>query len=55
MCSIAKAVPKNFAIHRKRLRWSLQDSNTGISCEYCEIFKNTFLEEYLQTAAPGNT
>ena len=22
-----------------------------ISCEYCEIFKNTFFEEHLQTAA----
>ena len=21
------------------------------SCEYCEIFKNTYMEEYLRTAA----
>ena len=25
----------------------------GVSCEYCEIFKNTFIEEHPQTAASG--
>ena len=24
------------------------DSNTGVSCEYCDIFKNTCFEEHLQ-------
>ena len=24
------------------------------SCEYCEIFKNTYFEEHLRTAAPDN-
>ena len=30
------------------------DSNTGVSvfsCKYCEIFKNTYFEEHLRTAA----
>ena len=26
------------------------DSNTGVSCEYCDIFKNTCFEEHLQAA-----
>ena len=25
------------------------------SCEYCEIFKNTYFEEYLQAAASRNS
>ena len=25
-----------------------RDSNTGVSCEYCEIFKSTYLEKHLQ-------
>ena len=28
-----------------------RDSNTNVSCEYCEIFRNTYFEEHLQTAA----
>ena len=29
-----------------------RDSNTGALCiQYCEIFKSTYLEEYLQIAA----
>ena len=28
-----------------------RDFNKGASCEYCEIFKNTYFEELLQTAA----
>ena len=27
------------------------DSNTGVSSEYCEIFKNTYFEEHLRTPA----
>ena len=26
------------------------DSNTGFSCKYCEIFKNSYFEKHLQTA-----
>ena len=26
-------------------------TNTGVSCEYCEIFKNIYFEEHLRTAA----
>ena len=40
-------VLKNFAIitgkHLCRCLILKRDSNTGISCEYCEIFKNSFL------------
>ena len=30
------------------------DFSTGffLRCEYCEVFKNTYFEEHLQTAAP---
>ena len=28
-----------------------RDSNTGVFCEHWEIFKNTYFEEHLQTAA----
>ena len=45
-------VSENFAIFTgKRLCWSFfliklqalkRDSNTGVSCEYCKIFKNNF-------------
>ena len=28
-----------------------RDSNTVLSCEYCEIFKNTYFEEHLRTSA----
>ena len=62
-CFIKKAVLKNFAIFTwKHLCWSLcviklqtfrsltflkRDSNTDV----CEIFKNTYFEEHLRTAA----
>ena len=26
-----------------------RDSNTGVSCEICKIFKNTYFEEHLRT------
>ena len=31
-----------------------RDSNTGVSNEYCEIFKNLYFEEPLPTAASDN-
>ena len=32
-----------------------RDSDTGFfSCEYCEIFKNTYFEEHLRTAVTEN-
>ena len=62
-----KGVFKNFAnFTGKHLCWSLfleklqvfrsailleRDSNTGFSCEIYEIFKNTYFEEHLRTAA----
>ena len=43
-CSIKKAVLKKFTIFiGKDLCWS-------VSCEHCEIFKNTCFEEHLRTA-----
>ena len=60
-CSVKKVFLKNFGKH---LCWSLfliklkvftsatlleRYSNTGISCEICEIFQNTYFEEYLRT------
>ena len=60
-CFIKKAVLKNFTIFSwKHLCWGLiliklqgfssatlskRDSNTGFSCDYCEILKNTFLKK----------
>ena len=57
-CSIEKAVLRNFSIFSgKHLCWSLfliqacnfikRDSNKVFSCEYCEIFKNTYSKENL--------
>ena len=28
-----------------------RDSSADVTCEYCEIFKNTFFEEHLRTTA----
>ena len=28
-----------------------RDSNTSVSCDYCEILKTTYFEEHLRTAA----
>ena len=33
------------------LQTLLKGSNTGVSCEYCEIFKSTYFEEDQRTAA----
>ena len=42
-CSVKIGVLKNFAIFRgKQLCWS---PTQVLSCEYCEIFKNTYFEE----------
>ena len=53
-----KSFLKIFAIFTgKHLCWCLffnyqkRDSSTGVSCEYCEIFKETYFEEHLATAA----
>ena len=52
---IEKVVIKNFAIFTgKHLCWSLFLKETPIkvfSCEYCEIFKNTYFEKNLRTTA----
>ena len=56
-----KAVLKNFAIFTgKHLCCSLfllklQTPTQVFSCEYCEIFKNTYFEEHLQTAGTLRT
>ena len=50
-----KAVLKNVAIFiGKQLRWSLYLIKLEaklFSCEYCKMFKNTYHEEHLRTAA----
>ena len=55
-----KAALKNFAIiHREHLCWrleglqlSLKETSTQVLfCDYCEIFKTTFFEKDLRTAA----
>ena len=54
MCSIKKAVLKKFRnIYRKTPALeSLFNKVTGLkACEYCEIFKTTYFEEYLRRAA----
>ena len=67
-CSIKKGALKNFAVlTEKHLCWSLfliklqawrhatllNETPTQVfSWEYCEIFKNIYFEEHLQTAAP---
>ena len=56
--SFKKAVLKNFAIFTgKQLFWNpffqlyQKETPTEVfSCEYCEIFKNTYFEEHLLTA-----
>ena len=65
MCFIKKDVLRNFAkFTRKHLRQSLFFNKGAVlrpatllkkrlwySCEFCEIFKNTFFTEHLQTTA----
>ena len=49
-----KAVLKYFAIFTGKLQTLLHSKNTPIqvfSSEYCDIFKNTYLEKHLLTAA----
>ena len=66
-CSANKVVLKNFAVFtRKHLYWSLfliklqafwpatlskWTPTQTFSCEYCEIFKSTYFEKHLWTAA----
>ena len=48
------AILKNLAIFTEKQRSTTLlkgDSNTGVFCEYCEIFKKTYSEERLLTAA----
>ena len=69
-CSKEKAVLKNFAIFTgKHVRWSLflielqfwgpaivlkETTEKVFFCAYCEIFKNTYFQEKLQTTASLN-
>ena len=52
-CSIKKAVLKNVEIFTvKQLCSSLRDTQAQVfSCQYCDIFKNTYFGEHLRTAA----
>ena len=66
-CSIKKGVLTNFVnFTGKHLSWNLfliklqafetatllkRNSNTGFSCQVCEILKNTYLEEHLHKTA----
>ena len=57
-CFIIKDVFKKFAIFTRKhlyripslLCW-MWTSTQVFSCEYCEIFKNTYIEEHLPTTA----
>ena len=40
-----KYIPEDLQLHLKKAPTQL------LSCEYCEIFKNTYFEEHLQTTA----
>ena len=44
-------ISKSFLFKQSLLK---RDSNTGVFCEYCEIFRNTYFEEHL-TAASGRS
>ena len=54
-CAIKKAVLKNLAIFiGKHLCWSLFNEVVPtqlFSCEYYEIFKNTYFKKHLRTVA----
>ena len=59
-CSIKKSVLKKFAIFIGRKPelesvFSKVVPTQMFSCEYCEIFKSTYFEEHLQTAASAVT
>ena len=51
-----KAVLKNLTVLEALRPETLliRNSNRGVSCEYCEISRNTYFEEHLQTAASEN-
>ena len=38
-------------LYKKPATLLKRDSNTGLSCEYCQIFKNTYFEEQLRATA----
>ena len=50
-CSTKEAVLHNYAIFTGKHRsWSLfLIREIGASCEYCEIFKNTYFDQHLRT------
>ena len=53
---LKKAVLKNFPIFTgKQTFWPVaflkRNSDIGVSCGYCKIFKTTYLEKHLRTAA----
>ena len=47
--STKKAALKHFAIFFYKI--PERDSNTGISCEYCKILKDTYFEEHMPATA----
>ena len=51
----AANIHKNFQIFTGKLCWSLFTKKKTLTqmffCEYCEIFRNIYFEEHLQTAA----
>ena len=56
-CSIKKVFLK---ILQNWQAWGLQlyqkrDCDTDVSCEFCEIFKNTFLTEHLRATASNSS
>ena len=49
-----KSIFKNFAIltGKQGLQLCLKETQTQVfTCKYCEIFRKTYFEEYLRTAA----
>ena len=48
ICNIHKKTLSSLQLYSKHFLLQLNIAN---SCEYCEIFKNTFYEEHLRTAA----
>ena len=49
-CSVKKAVLRNFATYCNFIKKKLQH-RCLFFCKYCEIFKNTYIEEHLRTDA----
>ena len=56
-CYVKKGVFKNLATLTEAWRPAIllkRDSNRCFSCEICQIFKNTYFEEHMQTAASNS-